>query len=246
MTEHTQADQNGEVTYTSSGPILAFLLAGSFGVLVALVLAPVWSPSLTATLLGSSPKAYWYLSRGSAFVALALLWLSMLLGLLLTDKIAKTWPGSQAAFALHEYVSLLGLGFAIFHAFVLLGDRYIGYQLAQILIPFGGQNYRPIWVGVGQVALYAWAIISVTFYVRQRIGSKLWKLIHYASFFNFMIAIMHGLSSGTDTGSEWAQAVYWVFGASVFFLTVYRIVASLAGPEDRPAKQPSAPAVTPQ
>jgi predicted ferric reductase len=97
------------------------MIAGSFGVLAALALAPIWSPSLTATLLGSSPKAYWYLSRASAFVALGLLWLSMLLGLLITDKISRLWPGAQAAFSMHEYVSLLGLGFAAFHALVLWG-----------------------------------------------------------------------------------------------------------------------------
>jgi predicted ferric reductase len=245
MTDDAQTDQNGQVTYTSSGPILAFLIAGSLGVLAALVLLPVLSPRLTATLLGPSPKAYWYLSRGTAFVALALLWLSMLLGLLISDKIARSWPGAPAAFALHEYVSLLGLGFAAFHALVLIGDRYIGYDLGQILIPFASKSYRPIWVGIGQIGLYVWAIISASFYVRQRIGPKAWKLIHFASFFNFMVAIMHGLASGTDTASAWAQAVYWVFAASVFFLTVYRVVASLVGPEEGRARQSSTPMASP-
>jgi len=35
-------------------------------------------------MVGRRPKAYWYLSRGSAFAALGLLWLSMMLGLLIT------------------------------------------------------------------------------------------------------------------------------------------------------------------
>ena len=232
MSNYSQADSPGEVPFTSSGPVLAFLIAASLGALLALIVAPIWSPRLTATLLGPSPKAYWYLSRASAFVALALLWLSMVLGLLITDKLARTWPGAQAAFAMHEYVSLLGLGFAIFHVFILLGDRYIGYQLAQILIPFASQSYRPIWVGAGQIGLYVWALISATFYVRKHIGPAAWKLIHFASFFNFVVAIMHGLASGTDTGSAWAQGVYWALGASVLFLTVYRVVASLAAPGD--------------
>jgi len=240
MTDYGDADQNEEMLYTSSGPMLAFLIAGLFGVLVALALVPTWSPSLTATLLGPNPKAYWYLSRATAFVALALLWLSMMLGLLISDKIARTWPGAQAAFGMHEYVSLLGLGFAMFHALILLGDRYIGYELAQILIPFAGQSYRPIWVGAGQIGLYVWAIISASFYVRKRIGQTGWKLIHFASFFNFVVAVMHGLASGTDTGSVWAQAAYWAFGASVLFLTVYRVVASLAGSDDGRAVQSSA------
>jgi predicted ferric reductase len=232
MTDHVQADPAGESSSTSSGPVLAFLIAGSMGALIGLVVAPIWSPSLTATLLGPSPKAYWYLSRASAFVALGLLWLSMMLGLLITDKISRSWPGAQAAFALHEYVSLLGLAFVGFHALILLGDHYIGYQLAQILIPFASQVYRPFWVGLGQVGLYVWAIVAITFYIRKGIGQSAWKLIHYASFFMFVVAIMHGLASGTDSASPWAQGAYWLMGASFFFLTVYRVVAGLSTPED--------------
>jgi predicted ferric reductase len=232
MTNHTLTDQNPEVPYTSAGPILAFLIAGSLGALVALVVAPIWSPKLAATLWGPSPKAYWYLSRASAFVALALLWLSMVLGLLISDKMARTWPGAQAAFAMHEYASLLGLGFAIFHAVILIGDRFIGYQLAEILVPFASRSYRPIWVGAGQIGLYVWAIVSASFYVRKRLGSAAWRLIHFASFFNFVVAMMHGLASGTDTGTTSAQVVYWVFGASACFLTVYRVMASLVTPEN--------------
>ena len=191
MTGESQANLNAETPYKSAGAVLAFSVAGAAGVLLAVVLAPAFVPGLTATLLGSSPKAYWYLSRATAFVALGLLWLSMLFGLLITDKISRAWPGAQAAFSMHEYVSLLGLGFAAFHALVLLGDRYIGYHLAQILVPFSAGAYRPIWVGIGQVGLYVWAIISLSFYVKKRIGQGTWKLIHAASFFNFIVAIMH-------------------------------------------------------
>jgi predicted ferric reductase len=244
MTENTNPNPSTEVQYTSAGPVLAIMMAAAFGVLLAVVLAPVFSPGLTATLLGPSPKAYWYLSRATAFVALGLLWLSMVFGLLISDKISRAWPGAQAAFALHEYVSLLGLGFAAFHALVLLGDRYIGYQLAQILIPFTAGTYRPFWVGVGQIGLYLWAIISLSFYIKKRIGQPAWRLIHFAAYFNFVVAILHGLTSGTDTASASAQFLYWTFAASVFFLTIYRIASSLF-PDDRPARPPVRPSAPP-
>jgi predicted ferric reductase len=246
MADPGQANQSADTTYTSAGPVLALVLAGSLGVLAALLVAPMWSPGLTATLMGSSPKAYWYLSRATGFVALGLLWLSMVMGLLISDKIARAWPGAQAAFSMHEYVSLLGLGFAAFHALILLGDRYIGYDLRQVLLPFASQGYRPVWIGLGQLGLYVWALLAATFYVRQRIGHKWWRHIHYASYFNFTVVILHGLASGTDTGSPWSQAAYWLFGASVFFLTAYRVVASLSGPESPPAARPTEPSPSPQ
>jgi predicted ferric reductase len=207
--------------------IMSILAAVAIGSLVAILLLPSWTPNLVKSLIGESPKAYWYLSRGAAFVALGLLWISMMLGLLITNKIARSWPGAPAAFALHEYVSLLGLAFALFHALILLGDHYINYRLVQILMPFGSVNYHPIWVGLGQIGLYVWAIISVSFYIRRGIGPKTWKLIHYASFFNFLIAVIHGLASGTDTSLPWAEGIYWFLGGSFLFLTVYRIVVTL-------------------
>jgi predicted ferric reductase len=205
--------------------LLSLVVAVALGLLGAFVLFPDHGSHLAASLVGTSPKAYWYMSRGSAFVALGLLWISMMLGLLITDKIARSWPGAPVAFAIHEFVSLLGLMFAVFHALILLGDHYINYQLAQILMPFGSVNYHPIWVGLGQIGLYLWATISASFYIRHLIGRKAWKFIHYASFLNFMIAVMHGLASGTDSTLPLAQALYWLLGGSILFLTVYRILA---------------------
>jgi predicted ferric reductase len=238
---------NGEIQDKSSltpASLLSLLLAVALGVLGALLFSPSGILPLAQSLVGSSPKAFWYLSRGAAFVALDLLWISMMLGLLITNKIARSWPGAPAAFAIHEYVSLLGLAFAVFHALILIGDRYINYQLVQILMPFGSINYHPVWVGIGQIGLYVWAIISASFYVRRGIGPKAWKFIHYASFFNFLIAIIHGLGSGTDTALPWVQGIYWFLGGSFLFLTVYRIVASLM-PQRQAAAQSKSPA-TPQ
>jgi predicted ferric reductase len=224
--------------------ILSLFLGAAVGILAASALMPDRGLQLAASLAGSSPKAYWYMSRGSAFVALGLLWISMMLGLLITDKMARSWPGAPVAFSLHEFVSLLGLAFALFHALILLGDHYIKYTLAQILMPFGSVNYHPAWVGLGQIALYSCAIISGSFYIRQWIGSRTWKFIHYVSFFSFVIALLHGVASGTDTTTPWAQAIYWFLGASVLFLTVYRVVGGLMPHTARP--RPQSPSVTTQ
>lgn len=239
MTTYRPTKLNQEEIYSGSGPILGLLIGASLGAIIGLMLLPIWAPNLASTLVGSSPKAYWYLSRGMAFVALGLLWVSMVIGLLITDKIARSWPGAPAAFAIHEYVSLLGLAFAMFHALILLGDRFIKYQLVQILVPFASVNYHPVWVGLGQICLYVWAIINASFYVRRRIGPGAWKLIHYASFFSFLVAVMHGLAAGTDSKFASAQAAYWFFGGTVLFLTVYRVVASLAGAGSPVAAKPS-------
>ena len=171
----------------------------------------------------------WYLSRASAFVAYVLLWWSMILGLSITNRLARLWPGGPAAADLHEHASLLGLGFALVHALVLLGDSYIGYTLPQILLPFAG-SYQTFWVGLGQIGLYVMALVTFSFYIRRWIGAHAWRTIHYLSFGLFVLALLHGVFSGTDSTLPWVIWMYVSTGASVLAMTTYRIVVRRSAP----------------
>jgi predicted ferric reductase len=222
------AQQQSTNQFEALPPAMAFrtlvlmLVMGVAGVLAALLVLPVWLPRVSASLLGFDPKAYWYLSRTSALVAYVLLWLSMALGLSLSTRLARLWPGGPAAFDLHRHASLLGLAFALFHALVLLGDKYLNYSVAQVLLPFASKEYRPLWVGLGQIGLYLMAVVGMSFFVRGVTGHRFWRMIHYLSFVVFLLALAHGLSSGTDSTTAWARGTYLASGGSVLFLTIYR------------------------
>ena len=188
--------------------------------------------ALSTALLGK--HSAWYPSRTSAFVAYVLLWWSMVLGLSITNWLARLWPGGPAAADLHEHASLLGLAFGVQHALVLLGDQYIGYTLPQILIPFASVNYQPLWVGLGQIGLYLMALVTFSFYVRRWIGVRVWRTIHGLSFAVFALALLHGLFSGTDSSTPWALWMYLGTGASVLAMTAYRLIV-----QGRDASAPS-------
>lgn len=227
MTDRDRDAQTYESSLTGQAVLLIFA-AMVVGVLAAVLILPNWLPNLAASLVGSQPKAFWYLSRATAFVAMALLWASMMLGVGITNKMARLWPGAPAAFALHEYVSLLGLAFALFHGLILLGDQYTKFSLAQLLTPFATGSYRPFWVGLGQLGFYVWAIVTASFYVRKRIGQQTWRVLHYASFLAYAGALLHGLASGTDSGLGWVQVFYLCTSSSFIFLFIYRVITSLA------------------
>lgn len=226
MAEKISQETEFESTFTAQSFIVLFL-AMTIGTLLAVTLLPTWLPNLTASLMGPDPKAYWYLSRGTAFVSLSLLWISMAFGLGITNKMAKLWPGAPTAFAIHEFVSLLGIAFAIFHGLVLMGDHFINFTFAQILVPFATSNFKPLWVGLGQVGFYVWALVAFSFYIRSSIRQKTWRAIHFASFLTYVAALAHGLMSGTDTAALWAQWYYWISGGSLLFLLMYRVIVSM-------------------
>jgi hypothetical protein len=51
-------------------------------------------------------------------------------------------------------------------------------------------------------------------------------LIHYFSFLTFALALLHGIFAGTDSTVLAVQIFYWVAGASLLFLLVYRILVT--------------------
>ena len=201
---------------------LGLIAAAATGAALAGALLPLL-PTLAGSLAGATPHAYWYISRACAFVAFGLLWLSMLAGLGITGGLARRWPSLPGAFELHRFTALLGLGFAAAHALVLLGDAYSNYSLGQLLTPFFAGAYRPVWVGFGQVSIYLLAAVAGSFYVKDRLGVRAWRLIHMLSFALFVLTLAHGLGSGTDSGAAWAQALYWGSAVSVLGLSLQRM-----------------------
>ena len=206
---------------------VAVLVGGAVGTALVLAVLPIWLPALSTSLFGPDPKGYWYLTRASGLVAYALAWMSMMLGVLISNRLARMWPGGPTALALHEHTSLLALAFTAFHALVLLllQDQTIHYSLPDIVIPFAGATYRPIQVGLGQIALYAFAVVTVTFYLRRQIGQRAWRVIHGFSYAIFVLALLHGILSGTDSTNLWVWLYYAATGISLLFLTLYRLIA---------------------
>jgi predicted ferric reductase len=231
MTDQDTIQMDYEKSSVNFTSFILVLMAMAVGMLLAVVVLPLWAPNIAFSLIGADPKAYWFLSRATAFVAMGFLWLSMALGLGITNKLAQIWPGGPTAFALHEYTTLLGLAFVIFHALFLLGDHYISFSLLELVVPFSTQAYQPFWVGLGQTGFYLGLIITLSFYIRKHIGHKVWRGLHYITFLSYAAALLHGLAIGTDTGSVWAHWFYWITGGSLLLLFIYRILFRIVTPQ---------------
>ena len=135
MTDQENYGVEFEKSSINFSSFILVVLAMSVGMLLAVVVMPLWAPNIAFSLIGQDPKAYWFLSRATGFVAIGLIWFSMALGLGITNKLAQIWPGGPTTFALHEFTTLLGLMFVLFHALFLLGDQYINFS-----IPLGGRK----------------------------------------------------------------------------------------------------------
>lgn len=175
--------------------------------------------------LAGETQSFWYLSRSSGFVAYLLLWGSVVWGLLLSSKIAKGVARPAALLDAHQFLSGVGLGFGFFHGLILMGDRYLAFPLAAVLVPFGSA-YEPLLVAAGQIGLWLSALLIATFYVRRWIGWKVWRWVHFSSFLAYWAVVIHAAALGSESSLAWAQWLYLVTGGVVFFLTTYRILTA--------------------
>lgn len=178
----------------------------------------------------------WYAIRIFGMLSYLALTLSVIYGLMLSTGILDAIAHRVVSFTLHQELAAIGLGFGMVHGALLMLDTTMPFSLAQLLVPFAA-SYRPLWVGIGQVALYVMAIVYFSFNVRREIGQRAWRLIHYLTFVAFVAATAHGLMSGTDTSAPWAFWGYVVASATVVFLFGYRITTAIAA---RSGGQPAA------
>ncbi|MGD0612982.1 MAG: hypothetical protein ABSB41_15905 [Anaerolineales bacterium] len=184
----------------------------------------------------NSIQLWWYVTRAAGIIAYLLLWFSMVLGLAVTSKYLDQLLDRMFTYDFHQFISLLSIGFIVLHIVVLSLDRYLPYSVAQILIPFLSP-YRPIWVGIGVIAFYLTLLVTITFYLKRRIGMRAFRAIHVLSLLGYLGATLHGLYAGTDAVLPAMQLVYKGTGLTVLFLTVFWLI--MVALRKRTAPRPS-------
>jgi predicted ferric reductase len=135
----------------------------------------------------------------------------------------------------HEFISLLSIGFTILHVFVLTIDRFLPYTPLQILVPFLSP-YRPFWVGLGVIAFYITLLVTITFYLRSKIGMKTFRSIHVLSLLGYLGVTLHGLYAGTDSPLITMQLLYKGTALLITFLTIYWIGLKFAQTQEAKKK----------
>ena len=163
----------------------------------------------------------WYTARAGGLLAFALLTASVVLGLALAGRARlRHWP-RFAVEDVHRFTSLLAGTFVGIHVLALLLDTYVPFSLAQILVP-GTASYRPLQTALGVVAVELLAALALANHYRKSLPYRLWRRAHYLNFAVWALALVHGVTSGTDSGTLWAVTLYAVAAGSVAGLVVWR------------------------
>lgn len=187
---------------------------------------------------------WWLASRASGLVALVLVTVSVFLGLTMSAKLMRRPGLSKKLLAVHEQTALAGLVAIAVHGIALLGDPWLHPGVAGVAVPFA-LGFKTFFTGLGVIGGYLAALLGLSYYVRKRIGARLWRKAHRATVVVYLLGLTHALGAGTDASAVWFR--WWVMVTTpiVGGLFVYRVLSGRAKKQARqrvPRPQRSLPA----
>jgi hypothetical protein len=153
---------------------------------------------------------------------LVLLTLTMVLGLIQIVRFARPgWPRFVVS-ALHKNTSLLAVVVLAVHILTAVLDSYAPIRVVDVFVPFVGK-YRPLWLGLGALAVDVLIALTVTSLLRDRLGHRAWRAVHWAAYACWPVAVLHGLGTGSDTKLGWVLLLYVACVAAVLSALWWRL-----------------------
>lgn len=180
---------------------------------------------------------FWLVSRAAGITAYVALTLATAWGLLLSTALADTLVARGRSVEVHRWLSSAVLALSAAHVLVLLGDRYVSFDVLDLVVPLLAP-YRPEAVAAGIVALYLMVAVYGSFWLRGRIGMRGWRAVHLLSFPAFGLVTLHGLFAGTDSAAPWLRGLYLGAVLLVGVLTALRLLGR-TGPSQGRAAAPA-------
>jgi methionine sulfoxide reductase heme-binding subunit len=163
----------------------------------------------------------WTLLRSAGIGSYLMLFLSVAWGLVGTTSVVGRSVAKATAVAIHQFVSTVALVLLGVHLGGLAFDRFLPFSPLDILVP-QHSTYRPVAVTFGIAAMYAAVVVLASSWARKHLGTMLWRRIHLLAVPAFILALLHGLFSGTDTVRPWMWWMYASTGCIVTFLLLVR------------------------
>ena len=168
----------------------------------------------------------WYATRAAGLVTLLLLTAIVLLGVMTAGRFTSDrWPRFLTA-GLHRNISLLVLVFLALHVATTVLDTFVSIPVVAAFVPFGS-SYKTFWLGLGTIALDLLLALVATSLLRNRLGQRSWRRVHWLAYACWPIGLAHGLGAGTDRATTWVFALTVACAAAVAGAATWRLVSAV-------------------
>lgn len=174
----------------------------------------------------------WYVARGTGLVAAMALVILMLSGIGQITGHTYKFLEPLSAWASHRALGLVFGVAVLVHMFSLLFDKFIKFDILQVLIPWYSR-YKPVtlfgvklgslYLALGILAFYLTIAVVVTSIVWISKKAHTWKSIHFLSYLLMALVFLHALFLGTDLAKGALRYVWIVGGIVVLYASIARL-----------------------
>ena len=184
-----------------------------------------------SAVLGGS-QALWFVSRASGLAVLAAFSAAVVLGVAARlGPASKSWS-RLALGELHRTLALFSVSFLVLHVATAISDPYVTIGWAATVLPFWSP-YRTAVIGLGAVAIDLGGAILVTSLIRQRLGYRGWRVVHWLAYLAWPVAFAHSITAGNDLRIWWVALVEYGCAFAVATAMVARLLSWWRVPAER-------------
>lgn len=178
----------------------------------------------------SGPQALWFVSRASGLTLLTTFSATIVLGV--TARLGsrpKRWS-PLALGELHRTLALFSGSFLGLHVASAISDSYVTIGWAATVLPFASP-YRTLAIGLGALAVDLSGAVLITSLMRQRLGYRRWRAVHWVAYLAWPVAFVHSITAGNDLRIWWVALVVEGCAFTVATAVVARLLFWWRGPD---------------
>ena len=141
-------------------------------------------------------------SSVAGLFATALLTLNLLLGMLVSTDFKKSSYFQRLPeqlktinlLELHNKTAYFALGTVVLHPVLLVLDKSSKFTFVDVLMPINAP-FEKFYVAFGTISLYLLLLVVITSQkkVKQMMGHKTWKYLHFVSYLTAILFTIHGI-----------------------------------------------------
>jgi sulfoxide reductase heme-binding subunit YedZ len=171
-----------------------------------------------------STQILWFATRGAGIVSLILFSAVACLGLLAVARTQASWWPRFLTVELHRNLALVSVVFLAIHIVTAILDPFTELGIAAAIIPLAS-SYRPVAVALGVISVDLVLAVIITSLLRERIGHRIWRAVHWAAYAAWPLGVAHSITAGSDAFALWMLGVTGLSVVAVGAALLWRLTA---------------------
>jgi len=188
------------------------------GALIATMLGPMFE-----ALAAPGVPAMWWMARALGLLAFVALWASVLFGVFTSGKGGGGLFDKATIIHLHGRWAIAAQIATALHVIFVVADPISGVTPLAAALPLTSATLTGP-VALGTLALWGLVLILVTTALSRRLSRTAWRAVHAAAFGTFVLALVHGVTAGTDTQAPIVRGLYLITTALLVGAIVQRLL----------------------